>query len=242
MGGIQAKAGSVTEVHAVRGGQLILRVSTSQTSKQCPAPKTKRQNSFRGLISLKGNLWEEVEKLEKKTIKVYHGHCYLLDQSIDILEKIFLWLSPRDLALLCLTSKSLRSFVLQFIEHHISSQDLNEKMALFFAVNGFLLLPKEIVLRDRVANNERPQLLMYSAMRQFLGPVRRISLAEEFTRQNGSEISDVIRERDVSLKRDVMIFKRTCQSLRFVHTFKNIPAGKYIVQVSTLFALRFAII
>ncbi len=32
MGGIQAREGSLAEVHAVRGGQLILRVASSQTS------------------------------------------------------------------------------------------------------------------------------------------------------------------------------------------------------------------
>ncbi len=187
----------------------------------------------RGLISLgvSGSNWVEVEQLEKKPIKAYHGHCFLLDQSMDILEKIFLWLSPRDLALLCLASKSLNRLVIQFIEHRISSQDLTEKMSQFFAANELLLLPKEIILRDRVANNSRPQLLLYSAMRQFLGPVRRVSLAEEFSRQNGSRGNDVIRERDVSLKRDVIVFKRSCHSLKFVHTFKSIPPGKYTVQV-----------
>ena len=171
MGGIQAKAESVAEVHAVRGGQLILRVSPSQTSKQCNAArkKSKRRNSLRGLIAHGVAGWDEVESLEKKTVKTYHGHCFLLDQSMDILEKIFLWLSPRDLALLCLTSKSLNRLVLQFIEHHISSHALTDKMDQFFSANEFLLLPKEIILRDRVASNERPQLLLYSAMRQYLG-------------------------------------------------------------------------
>ena len=36
----------------------------------------------------------------------YNGRCYILDQSMDILEKIFVRLSPRDFALLCLTSKA----------------------------------------------------------------------------------------------------------------------------------------
>jgi hypothetical protein len=38
-------------------------------------------------------------------------------QSMDILEKIFLWLCPRDLALLCLTSKKLHEVVMQFVDH-----------------------------------------------------------------------------------------------------------------------------
>jgi hypothetical protein len=235
MGGIQARAGSVAEVHAVRGGQLILRVSPSQTSKHCNEviKKSKRHNTNRclTLLGVIGNSWEEVEQVEKKTIKAYHGHCYLLDQSMDILEKIFLWLSPRDLALLCLTSKSLHRLVMLFIEHQLSSHGLREKMTAFFGANEQLLLPKEIVLRDRIDSNTQPQLLLYSAMRQFLGPVRRVSLAEEFTRQNASQANDIVREKDVSLKRDVIIFKRSCHSLQFVHTFKNIPPGKYTVQV-----------
>jgi hypothetical protein len=67
---------------------------------------------------------------------------------------------------------------------------------------------------------------------QFIGPVRRVALADEFLRQNPAEVRDIFRERDVSLKRDVVVLKRTCHRLQFVHTFKNIPPGKYMVQVN----------
>jgi hypothetical protein len=101
MGGVQARAGSVAEVHAVRGGQLILRVSPSQTSKQLNTgnKRSRRQSKTKclTLLGVIGNNWEEVEKVEKSSVKQYNGHCHLLDQSMDILEKIFLWLSPRDL-------------------------------------------------------------------------------------------------------------------------------------------------
>ena len=73
---------------------------------------------------------------------------------------------------------------------------------------------------------------MYSAMRQFLGSIRRVCLADEFPRQNATQAVDIFRERDVSLKRDVVVLKRTCHKLQFVHTFKDVPPGKYTVQVS----------
>ena len=50
MGGIQAKAGSVAEVHAVRGGQLILRIAPSQTTAHIMEAKreARRRSSRRG--------------------------------------------------------------------------------------------------------------------------------------------------------------------------------------------------
>ena len=239
MGGVQARAGSVAEVHAVRGGQLILRVSPSQTARNLNTvnKRSKRQSRTKclTLLGVIGNGWEEIEMVEKSEVKPYFGHCHLLDQSMDILEKIFLWLSPRDLALLCLTSKTLHRVVMQFIEHQLSSQGLADKMTNFFAANEKLLLPKEVILRDRISSNGRPQLLLYSAMRQFLGSIRRVCLADEFPRQNATQAVDIFRERDVSLKRDVVVLKRTCHKLQFVHTFKDVPPGKYTVQVIRLY-------
>ena len=141
--------------------------------------------------------------------------------------------NPSNYKVRSATAKKVLLFLPQFIDHQLSSQGLTEKMAAFYSANEQLLLQKEVTLRDRISANNRPQLLMYSAMRQFLGSVRRVCLAEEFLRQNAtSPASDIVRERDVSLKRDVVILKRTCRKLQFVHTFKNVPPGKYSVQVS----------
>ena len=117
MGGVQARAGSVAEVHAVRGGQLILRVSPSQVARNLndEDKRSRRQNKTKclTLLGVTGNSWEEIETVEKSSVKQYTGRCHVFDQSMDILEKILLWLSPRDLALLCLTSKTLHHVVLQ---------------------------------------------------------------------------------------------------------------------------------
>ena len=72
MGGVQARAGSVAEVHAVRGGQLILRVSPSQTSKQLNTgnKRSRRQSKTKclTLLGVIGNSWEEVEKVAQAQV------------------------------------------------------------------------------------------------------------------------------------------------------------------------------
>ena len=194
MGGIQAKAGSVAEVHAVRGGQLILRVAPSQTTTHIMEARreAKRKSSRRGKLgsgfaSLGGSFEGEGNDLimfKEASISIsnlaksnkYNGRCYLLDQSMDILEKIFVRLSPRDLALLCLTSKAVNNLVREFIDHHSSSHGLPVKFLSFYKLNENLLLPKEEVLKDRIEANQKPQLLLYSTMKYFIGKTSRISI------------------------------------------------------------------
>ena len=203
MGGIQAKAGSVAEVHAVRGGQLILRVAPSQTTAHIMEAKreAKRKGSRKGklgsgftslggsfegegnigYISYVGNFSHSREggstSSLSKTNK-YNGRCYLLDQSMDILEKIFFRLSPRDLALLCLTSKAVNQVVREFIDHHSSSHGLPVKFLSFYSLNEKLLLPKEEVLKERIEANPKPQLLLYSTMNYFVGKTIRVSMLD----------------------------------------------------------------
>ena len=194
MGGIQAKAGSVAEVHAVRGGQLILRVAPSQTTahimearREAKRKSTRRGKLGSGFASLGGSFEGEgndiifynsgsISSLTKNSR--YNGRCYLLDQSMDILEKIFVRLSPRDLALLCLTSKAVNNLVREFIDHHSSSHGLPVKFLSFYKLNQNLLLPKEEVLKERIEANQKPQLLLYSTMKYFIGKTSRISMLD----------------------------------------------------------------
>ena len=83
MGGIQAKEGSLAEVHAVRGGQLILRVAASQTS----------MGGAGGGGGNGGGLGSGSNSRDNSKLNLiipYEGRCYLLQQSMDVLEKIFL--------------------------------------------------------------------------------------------------------------------------------------------------------
>ena len=194
MGGIQAKAGSVAEVHAVRGGQLILRIAPSQTTAHImEAKREARKRSSRrgkfgsGFASLGGSFEGEGNEISQckdvsmgslSKINKYNGRCYLLDQSMDILEKIFSRLSPRDLALLCLTSKVVNKIVREFIDHHSSSYGLPTKFLSFYALNENLLLPKEEVLKERIEANPKPQLLLYSTMKYFVGRTSRVSMLD----------------------------------------------------------------
>jgi hypothetical protein len=43
---------------------------------------------------------------------------------------------------------------------------MTDRLEQFFSANEQLLLPKEVVLRDRISANLRPQLLLYSSMHQ----------------------------------------------------------------------------
>ena len=207
MGGIQAKAGSVAEVHAVRGGQLILRVAPSQTTAHIMEARreAKRKSSRRGKLgsgfaSLGGSfegdnndmMFSKENSFTSSLSKCnnrYNGRCFLLDQSMDILEKIFVRLSPRDLALLCLTSKAVNNLVREFIDHHSLSHGLPVKFTSFYKLNENLLLPKEEVLKERIEANQKPQLLLYSTMKYFIGQTSRISMLnidEKFTACNNT--------------------------------------------------------
>jgi hypothetical protein len=86
-------------------------------------------------------------------------------------------------------------------------------------------------LEDSPKGNALAYFISASATKKKTVLYRR-PLAEEFPRQNASQAVDIFRERDVSLKRDVVVLKRTCHKLQFVHTFRDVPPGKYTVQVS----------
>lgn len=212
MGGIQAKEGSLAEVHAVRGGQLILRVASSQTSGR---PSASRQNS-----SSKLNL-----------LIPFDGRCYILEQSMDVLEKVFLHLSPRELALLCLTCRTMNLVVSEFLNHYCASYNLRMRLKQFYQRNQDLLLPKEIVLKDRLDANSKHQLLLYSALNQFVGEVRRVSLCEvdQFDLL-ANDPKNIMKERDVALNREVVVIKRISW-LYFKHTFQNVQPGSYSLQI-----------
>ena len=216
MGGIQAREGSLAEVHAVRGGQLILRVASSQTS-----------GSGSG-----GGATKSASTPRLNLIIPYDGRCYLLEQSMDVLEKIFFRLTPRELALLSLTCRTMHLIVSQFLEHYCASYGLGRKLKAFYEVNADLLLPKEWVLKDRLECNSRHQLLLYSAMRQFVGNVKRVSACdvEEFDHLGTSSDCQIIKERDVALKRDVVVVKKVA-CLRFSHTFRHVTPGRYTLQI-----------
>eukprot|EP00095_Tigriopus_kingsejongensis_P011602 maker-scaffold325_size206031-snap-gene-1.13 protein:Tk11602 transcript:maker-scaffold325_size206031-snap-gene-1.13-mRNA-1 annotation:"gtp cyclohydrolase i nitrile oxidoreductase domain-containing protein" len=212
MGGIQAKEGSLAEVHAVRGGQLILRVAPSQTSGH---PSASRQNSASKL-----NL-----------LIPFEGRCYILEQSMDVLEKIFLHLSPRELALLCLTCRTMNLVITEFLDHYCASYNLRTKVHDFYQRNQDLLLPKEIVLKDRLDANSKPALLLYSALTQFVGESRRVSLChvEQFDLLS-NDPKNIVKERDVALNRDVVVVKRVAW-LYFRHKFLRVQRGSYFVQL-----------
>ena len=64
---------------------------------------------------------------------------------MDVLEKIFCRMSPRDLALFGLTSKTSNKLVHEFIDHYSASLSLPDRFQSFYEKNAALLLPKEEV-------------------------------------------------------------------------------------------------
>ena len=202
MGGIQTKIGSPTEIHAVRGGQLVLRVAPSS------------------LI-----LHHALEDIPE-----YDGYPFLPSQSMDILEKIFAWLTPRDLAMLSLSSKTLYSQIHSFLRHKNKSNRLKQGFLNFYRDNRSLLLPKEQIFEERWSGEEN-ELLIYSARHRFSGMTIRQSCTESFQfDQSGAvdELRCIIRERDVELKRDVVLVQAVCW-LHFNHSFDNVDPGKYVL-------------
>ena len=88
---------------------------------------------------------------------------------MDILEKILLWLRPRDLALLSLTCKTFNFVVRNYVTHECEKSTLSPQLKRFFEQNKELLLPKEVALLEAVKVNPKPELLLYSTGKQYLG-------------------------------------------------------------------------
>ena len=88
---------------------------------------------------------------------------------MDILEKILQWLRPRDLALLSLTCKTLNFVVRNYVTHECEKSTLSPQLKRFFEQNKELLLPKEVALLEAVKVNPKPELLLYSTGKQYLG-------------------------------------------------------------------------
>ena len=83
MGGIQGREGAIAEVHAVRGGQLILRVASSQMSNS-----SGNNNCSGGPLGTPGS--GRTNFIISTSASSGDGRCYILEQSMDVLEKIFL--------------------------------------------------------------------------------------------------------------------------------------------------------
>ncbi len=172
----------MAEVHAVRGGQLILRVAPRRSESASNSRPLSRKGSLKSVSSLDAVLSRDImtSSLLSGASGALYGsrgsfrlrsssRCYLTEQTMDILEKILVWLSPRDLALLSLTSKTLNFVVRSYLDHFCNAHSMPTRVAAFHETNENLLLPKEVVFRDRLEANRRPQLLLYSARRQYAG-------------------------------------------------------------------------
>ena len=95
--------------------------------------------------------------------------CPFMDQSMDILEKILQWLRPRDLALLSITCKTFNFVVRNYVNHECERTNLSSQLKWFLEQNKELLLPKEVALLEAVKVNSKPELLLYSTGKQYLG-------------------------------------------------------------------------
>lgn len=283
MGGIQGREGSLAEVHAVRGGQLILRVApkaagssfkvsgsggafnrtgsfkASGTS-SCSTPGGAGPSTSSAAAGASGASASggppAVASSASSSPRRHHGHqsssvlsrqssrlsfivgpfsdgsecsrCYILEQSMDVLEKVFIRLTPRELALLALTCRAMNYIVGQYLKHYTASFGLKEKLRRFYEENGPVLLPKEVVLKDRLDANSRHELLLYSAMRQFVGTVRRASCCDLDSFSFLPTPDCLVKERDVALKRDVVVLK-SVHRLHFRHMFRSVPPGWWVI-------------
>ena len=88
---------------------------------------------------------------------------------MDILEKILKFLTARELVMLSLTSKALNLVVRTYIDHQVERMALRSQFEEFCERNRDCLLPKEVVLKDRLNQNTRPNLLLFSTGNHFIG-------------------------------------------------------------------------
>lgn len=87
----------------------------------------------------------------------------------SIAEKILQWLRPRDLALLSLTCKTFNFVIRSYVNHECERTNLSIQLWRFFEENKTLLLPKEIAISEAMKVNLKPELLLFSTGRQYLG-------------------------------------------------------------------------
>ena len=89
--------------------------------------------------------------------------------SLFFAEKILQWLRPRDLALLSLTCKTFNFVIRSYVNHECERTNLLIQLWRFFDENNTLLLPKEIAISEAMKLNLKPELLLFSTGRQYLG-------------------------------------------------------------------------
>ena len=176
----QTKESSIVEVHSIRNSQVILRARSSQNG---PIPRSlpvSRNGSIRSTASANATKVKPIPpKLHRSLsdslnrncslLKLRNGRCPLMEQSMDILEKIFKFLTTRDLVMLSLTSKALNFVVRTYVNHQCDKMNLRIQFDDFCDRNKNCLLPKELVLQDRLKHNAKPNLLLFSTGNHYLG-------------------------------------------------------------------------
>ena len=184
---LQTKSGSHVEVHSIRGSQVILRArvpnrrdaGTQGRLGKNEAPPThslpvSRVGSFKmDKINPKPYLHRSLSDSLYRSCSVLklRSRCQLIEQSMDILEKILKFLNSRDLAMLSLTSKTLNFVVRTYVSHQCDRFNLRGQVDHFFETNKSSLLPKEFALKERLKVNSRPMLLLYSTGTHYLGNI-----------------------------------------------------------------------
>ena len=168
------------EVHSIRGSQVILRARVPQREdrgkeRRDPHPvhslPVSRVGSFKmDQHRIKPTLNRSLSDLYRScSVLKLRSRCQLMEQSIDILEKILNFLSSRDLAMLSLTSKPLNFVVRTYVSHQCDRLNLKNQVEDFFQENQASLLPKEFALKERLKINSRPLLLLHSTGQHYLG-------------------------------------------------------------------------
>jgi hypothetical protein len=150
---------------------------------------------------------------------------------MDILEKILKWLSPRDLAILGLTSRTLNFVARNYVSHRCDMYNLRVQVDDFFERNKDLLLPKECALQTRLEINQKPFLLLFSTDKHYLGNVLRVSFnkVDHFAHKKNEFY--VGSEWDVALKRSMVVIRVPEAPIHIVHVFNNIEPGLYSVKL-----------
>ena len=149
--------------------------------------------------------------------------------------------------MLSLSSKALNLVVRTYIDHQCERMTIRRQFDEFCERNRDCLLPKEVVLKDRLNQNLRPNLLLFSTGNHymgknlipgciivkwtfsiiFLGHVMRVSFlnVNHFAHLNREMVKE---EFDVALKRDVIAIKSQRVPLHLVHVFSNVTPGNIL--------------
>lgn len=153
----------------------------------------------------------------------------LFDLNDEIQEKIFEFLSPRDLSRLSQSCKSGRKSVKSFIHHHLESFDRRKKAEKFFNSHKMVFKPIE---REFLGSNISSDTTLNYYASKLMTPLDVVNFpaaeAEDFPHFGNSDY--IVAHWDEQLDRNVALVDTVCW-LKFIKKLGSCATGRYLARL-----------